>query len=78
MCGEASGQWIPFDTILPYYSLIVATHDVQVGSFSVFPNPASDEIVVDIGDHMNLLIEIFDNLGRRINQQEYPAVFDIL
>ena len=66
---EPSGQWIPFDTILPYYSLIVATHDVQVGSFSVFPNPASDEIVVEIGDHMNLLIEIFDNLGRRINQQ---------
>jgi hypothetical protein len=45
----------------------VATQDIDAGSFSVFPNPASDHFTVKWNDLTKPSIAVYNSLGRLVH-----------
>ena len=52
---------------------VLKIEDHQLNSINIFPNPFSDMLVVDLGNHENAQITLFNSLGQRIIQLNNEA-----
>jgi hypothetical protein len=60
---------------LDYALADVAENNNRNNNFSIFPNPAKDEININLGEALQILskIEIFDVCGQKVTENEIPV-----
>jgi gingipain R len=74
--GGTDRAWVD-EILLPAHNVVVATGDVSGSGFSVraMPNPAGDRLTVqlDAVEQAEAYLELFDPMGRKVQQQRLPA-----
>ncbi|ASB48531.1 T9SS type A sorting domain-containing protein [Alkalitalea saponilacus] len=56
---------------------ITLVQTTEADNYNVFPNPVSDAINISCIDNTILLIEVFDNLGRRVYSQTHNETINV-